>query len=92
MLPSAVQDAAARLFEGQECVLRGRPDVAAFREREQQHLRRLQELAPEFRTRPSLLGPLVATSFFALGAVSAVLPKRLSAAVTGGQACRWLGR
>ncbi len=58
--------------------------MAAFRDREQQHLRRLQELAPTFRTRPSLLTPLVSTSFFALGAVSAVLPRRLSAAVTGG--------
>ncbi|GAB4820353.1 hypothetical protein N2152v2_007399 [Parachlorella kessleri] len=79
------EGAAARLFAGQQFVLqRNRPDVTAFREREQQHLRRLQELAPEYRTRPSLLSPLVSTSFFALGAATALLPRRISAAVTGG--------
>lgn len=77
------EGAAARLFQGQQCVLGRRPDVAAFRERDQQHLERLRKLAPGHRVRPSLLAPLASAGFFALGAASAVLPQRLKAAVAG---------
>lgn len=60
-----------------------RPDLAAFRGREQEHLARLKELAPAYRTRPSLLAPLASAGFFALGAAAAALPPRFSAAVAG---------
>lgn len=61
-----------------------RPDLAAFQQREERHAAQLRSLAPQHRTRPSLLAPALRAGFWALGAVAAVAPRPLSAAVAAG--------
>ena len=52
-------------------------------EREAELLRRVQELAPGYRVRPSLLQPLSSAIGFSLGAVAGILPREASGAITG---------
>lgn len=47
-------------------------------------LERIQTLAPQYRTRPSALQPLLRATGSALGALSAVLPRPYSEAIKGG--------
>ena len=57
--------------------------MQAFAEKEEAHLKALRDLAPRYHVRPSLLAPAASAAGFALGALSSVLPSRLSAAVSG---------
>ncbi|KAK9807597.1 hypothetical protein WJX72_003752 [[Myrmecia] bisecta] len=79
----AAEAAAVRLFAGQQAVLGDRPDVAYMKEQEGAYLNHLQALAPGYRARPSLFGPLCSAAGYAVGAASAVLPRNLAASVTG---------
>ena len=54
-----------------------------LQEGEAELLERLQALAPQYRTRPSALLPLVRATGSALGALSAVLPRPYSEAIKG---------
>lgn len=47
-------------------------------------MEQLRSLAPQHRTRPSLLAPALRAGFWALGAAAAAAPRSLSAAVTAG--------
>ncbi len=46
-------------------------------------LQGVKDLAPVYRARPSALMPLASAAGFCLGAASALLPARLSSAVSG---------
>ena len=54
-----------------------------LQEGEAELLERLQALAPQYKTRPSALLPLVRATGSALGALSAVLPRPYSEAIKG---------
>lgn len=54
-----------------------------LQESEKELLEQLKQMAVQYRTRPSLVSPLVSASGAALGALSAVLPRGLSDAVRG---------
>ena len=54
-----------------------------LQEGEAELLERLQALAPQYRTRPSALLPLVRATGSALGVLSAVLPRPYSEAIKG---------
>lgn len=58
-------------------------DESVPQEGEAELLERLQALAPQYRTRPSALLPLVRATGSALGALSAVLPRPYSEAIKG---------
>ena len=55
----------------------------AFQEREKELLKKAESLAGPHRARPSLLRPLVSAAGLTLGAVSSVLPKQASGAISG---------
>lgn len=52
-------------------------------EKELELLAHLQQLAPQYRTRPSLLGPLSSMAAFGVGALSSCLPPNLQTAISG---------
>lgn len=52
-------------------------------QREAELLKRVEDLAPSYRARPSLLRPVLAAVGLTLGAASSVLPKQASAAISG---------
>lgn len=56
---------------------------ALLQERGEALLERIQALAPQHRTRPSLLTPFVRGAAFGLGAASACLPNHWRATVGG---------
>ncbi len=58
-----------------------------MQEGEAELLERLEALAPQYRTRPSALLPLIRATGSALGALSAVLPRPYSEAIKGVQPC-----
>lgn len=60
-----------------------RHQLRMLQEGEAELLERLQTLAPQYRTRPSALQPLLRATGSALGALSAVLPRPYSEAVKG---------
>ena len=60
-----------------------RPPSAASQDGEEELLQRIQALAPQYRTRPSALLPVVRATGAALGALSAVLPRPYSEAIKG---------
>lgn len=78
------QQAAYALASGRALAGRRRPDLQMIREEEAEHLGRVKDLAPRYGVRPSLLGPLVAAGFAAIGAASAAAPPRLAAAAAAG--------
>jgi hypothetical protein len=57
--------------------------VGYAQEKESQLLADLEAIAPQFRTRPSMLGPLFSAVGFGTGAVTALLPQNLQGAVAG---------
>ncbi len=62
-------------------------DKLVLQEGEAELLERLQTLAPQYRTRPSALLPLIRATGTALGALSAVLPRPYSEAIKGVPPC-----
>ncbi|CAL5222883.1 g5310 [Coccomyxa viridis] len=82
----ASEAAAVRMFGVQSRLGGHRPDLKFFKEGEAELLERLQTLAPQYRTRPSALLPLIRATGTALGALSAVLPRPYSEAIKGGAA------
>ena len=60
-----------------------RPPSAASQDGEEELLQRIQALAPQYRTRPSALLPVVRATGAALGVLSAVLPRPYSEAIKG---------
>lgn len=80
------QQAATSLAHGRALASNAhRPDLSYLSEIESHHLDRVKSLIPEHHVRPSLLNPLVAVAFTALGVVSTLAPsQRLSAAVAAG--------
>ena len=68
------------LYKGAEST---RPPLAALQDGEEELLQRIQALAPQYRTRPSALLPVVRATGAALGALSAVLPRPYSEAIKG---------
>jgi demethoxyubiquinone hydroxylase (CLK1/Coq7/Cat5 family) len=61
-----------------------RPDYAALADEETELFLKIKSLAPHYRVRPSLLGPLASVAFGALGVASSLAPPRLSAAIAAG--------
>ena len=59
--------------------------LAASQDGEEELLQRIRELAPQYRTRPSALLPVVRATGATLGALSAVLPRPYSEAIKGTQ-------
>ena len=62
------------LYKGMQST---RPPFAASQDGEEELLQRIQALAPQYRTRPSALLPVVRATGAALGVLSAVLPRPL---------------
>lgn len=65
---------------GQPCV-EGLPSL--LQERGEALVDRVENIAPQYRTRPSLLAPAVRATAFGLGAVSSYLPNPLRASIAG---------
>ena len=57
--------------------------VADAQEVEAEGLRRLRQLAPAYRARPSLASPLLGAAGRSLGALAGVLPRRYGDALMG---------
>ncbi|HEX2580597.1 MAG TPA: demethoxyubiquinone hydroxylase family protein [Dongiaceae bacterium] len=76
---------ARRIYEGQLAILKRDPLAPTIRhmhEQEMAHLRRFQELLPEYRARPTALSPLWHIMGFALGAGTALLGAKAAMACT----------
>ena len=78
------QQVATALASGRAIAGRHRPDLQALREGESEQLHTIKAAVPHYGVRPSLLGPLAAVAFGAVGVASALAPPRLSAAVAAG--------
>jgi demethoxyubiquinone hydroxylase (CLK1/Coq7/Cat5 family) len=78
------QTAATALASGRALAGHRRPDYAALAEEETELFLKIKSLAPHYRVRPSLLGPLASICFGALGVASSLAPPRLSAAIAAG--------
>eukprot|EP00884_Botryococcus_braunii_P014901 jgi/Botrbrau1/23411/Bobra.0051s0055.1 len=69
---------------GQSLTAGQRPDIRYYKDKEAELLEELKQVAPYYRTRPSILGPLSSVAGFGVGALSACLPPKLQLAVTAG--------
>ena len=76
---------AARIYDGQLAVLKGKPSEKVIRnmaEQERRHLTHFEKLVAARRVRPTALGPVWHVAGNALGAFSAVLGERAAMACT----------
>mmetsp|Transcript_37293 Transcript_37293/g.71497 ORF Transcript_37293/g.71497 Transcript_37293/m.71497 type:complete len:238 (+) Transcript_37293:83-796(+) len=76
---------AVRIYEGQLAVLgktREGPTLEEMAEHERGHLRKFQEILPQYRVRPTAMLPLWDVAGFGLGFGSAMLGKEAAYAVT----------
>ncbi|KAK9795541.1 hypothetical protein WJX73_001955 [Symbiochloris irregularis] len=75
--------ASARLFAGQSSLRPRAEDARYFKEKGEALWEQVKLLAPQHRTRPSLLAPAARAAAFGLGAASACLPGNLRATIGG---------
>ena len=76
---------AARIYDGQLAVLKGKPSERVIRdmaEQERRHLTHFENLIAAREVRPTVLGPVWHVAGFTLGAFSAVLGERAAMACT----------
>jgi 3-demethoxyubiquinol 3-hydroxylase len=76
---------AARIYDGQLAVLKGKPSARAIRhmaEQEKRHLEAFDKLVAERRVRPTALSPFWHVAGYVLGAATALLGERAAMACT----------
>jgi demethoxyubiquinone hydroxylase (CLK1/Coq7/Cat5 family) len=83
-LPAHLQKAAAAFYAGANAGSGGRPDFAHYKEQELEAQRKVAELLPAHRVRPSLLQGHLAAGGYALGLLAGVAPKDVKLALIGG--------
>ena len=78
------QQAATALATGRALAGGRRPDLQALRDEEVEYLNKVKAKVAEYGARPSLLGPLGAAAFGALGVASSLAPPKFAAAIAAG--------
>ena len=78
------EEAATALAHGRSAASGRRPDLAAARDEEAEHLAEVQRMVPQHGVRPSALSPATKAAFSLLGSAAALMPRSLSGAISAG--------